>query len=64
MQPGMAHIVAPWRILLSDLTSSSWLGVYALAPLLKFTCRSIDGSSTPNGGAAAAPAVAAADSLV
>jgi hypothetical protein len=47
----------------SILTSSNWLGVYALAPLLKETCRSAEGSSMPSGGAAAAPAAAAADSL-
>lgn len=47
-----------------SLTSSNWLGVYALAPLLKETCRSAEGSSMPSGGAAAAPAAAAAtDSL-
>jgi hypothetical protein len=46
-----------------SLTSSNWLGVYALAPLLKETCRSAEGSSMPSGGAAAAPAAAATDSL-
>jgi hypothetical protein len=40
------------------LTSRSWLGVYPLAPVLKDTCFSAEGSSTPKDEAAAA-----ADSL-